>query len=618
MQRSILTGGLVATSLLAGGLVAQESIILAGYGRTGGPAVSGESFPISRHVDLDGDGFLSEGTDELFPFLYTSFNTRNSTGSFISDMDWVQEGDQLAFYIADSGDGRITRGVDTDNDGLLGQGEVTEFFDFQSAFSPDGIAVYRDQNAANPQTIIYVAQDDSGSPLGQGIHRLVDLNGDGDATDAGEQTLFVGGSNLSVNGVNGAVALTSHFWEQVHTLQDGTVIAFARASSGASTANRAEECCWYAFTDNNGTASASVLFKPSQVMTPTDPAYTAGAAYVPAHPEFDVGGRFPQWDVIVSNATASKWWNNVEYFAKAPTNTMGPNEYYFGASYNSGFVFTNPGGTNVHGLFYKWTDLDGDFRVGTNEITLFANFSNSLNPIDGVPSFTYTIAGNTVSDLYDRTFGMDYADGSLCLNWGLTAPAAKHAFAMEDLNGNGFIETGEARSLWEHQGTGSGSHVWSASFGPFVKDWVSFDTGLMPGPFPTGLAPYGQGCASPVNGFAPVSSARGGLPTLGNSNFALEVQRAPVGTQNYVFFGAGQTSVPLPTSVAPAGCNLQLQLIVGGFGPVTAGANGIASFPLPLPTDPSLMGVTFETQWATFVFGAATLRLSNGLSITLQ
>ena len=219
-----------------------DYLILTGFSDSLGPTgPNTQSYPVSRFKDLNGDGVISDA-NELFAFLKVSYNTRNFTtnnppflASYMSDMTWCQEGSNWAFYIADSADGRVTRGVDSNNNGVLDNNEVTEFFDFQAQRSPNGIAAYRDSAGV---THVYVAQDYATSPYGRGIHELIDLNGDGDATDAGEQTPLVNAAMaLTVAGTSGPVTLTSQLWQQVHVLDNGTVIAYSGGSSSASTAN---------------------------------------------------------------------------------------------------------------------------------------------------------------------------------------------------------------------------------------------------------------------------------------------------------------------------------------------------------------------------------------------
>lgn len=609
MQRPLLVLGLLAASLPAQGSGSGpfrngDYLILCGFARTGGPAATGDSFPVSRFKDLDGDGRIDD-VAEAFPFLSTSFNVRNGTGSFMSDMDWVQEGDNYAFYFADSADGRIVRGVDADNDGLIGTAEATEFFDFQSGFSPDGIAVYRAPGSS--QTIVYVAQDDSASPFGRGIHRLVDLNGDGDALDAGEQTAFVSAaSNLTVPGRSGPVTLVSHFWEQVHCLEDGTVIAFSRGTTNVAVANAPDQFCWYAFADNNGVATASVFFNPSQ------------GNGIATHPDFDTGGVFPQWDVTLTNATtgATKLYNDVQFFARQRDIGTGVRDAYFTASYNvGGSAFTNPQGVPIHGLFYRWRDADLDNRIGAGEISLFANFSN--NPVAGVPNFTLNSATASFIEQGGPIFALKATDGQVQLCYGIGGAGSpdKGFMQLQDTNGDGIIQTSEAKLAYQY--SGATTPVYSATFGPYIKDASAFDTGFMPGPFPTGLTPYGQGCSDPGTGLAPVCDAYGGSPRIGNQAFGIAVSRLPNTASNvFLFLGFTRTSLPIIPPFGRPGCNL-LTAALATFAGFAAGPDGVESLDLPVPNDPSIVNGVFQIQWGNLT-PAGQMIVSNGLEVTIQ
>ena len=608
MTTRILLAALCATGFAAaqGPFPNGDYLFLTGFSDSQGPTgPATQSYPASRFKDLNGDGVISDAS-ELFAFLKVSYNTRNfSSGilaSYISDMSWCQEGDNWAFYIADSADGRITRGVDSNNNGVLDNNEVTEFFDFQSAFSPDGIAVHRDGSGV---THVYVAQDDSASPYGRGIHELIDLNGDGDAKDAGEQTPFVNAAMaLTVPGTSGNVTLTSQLWEQVHVLGDGTVIAYSRGSSGATTANTPDQFAWYAFTKVAGVTTASVFFDPSR------------ANGLATHPDFDVAGAFPQWDVNVTSGTTTKQYGDVQFFAAGTQPQFGPRDYFFGAGYNNPFRYLNPAAVPVHGLFYRWRDQDGDFRIGAGEITLWANFSG--NTVAGVAPFQVPLSGGgSIADLNQQIFTIEAKDDQLHVCWGSGGTANKSWMLLQDLNNNGVIENGEARQSYAFSGAANG--VYHPSFGPFIKDGSAFQRGFMPGPFPTGLVPYDNGCANPTNGLAPVCDAFGGAPQVGNPAFGIAVERCPVGTVNYLLTGLGRSSTPLPPGLGLPGCNVVTPFF-GVFGPVPADADGVAALPLALPNDPSLIGGMMNFQWLSMAVVGSQLVLvsSNGLEMTIQ
>lgn len=608
-----MTTRILLASLCVCGIAAAQGpfpngdyLFLTGFSDSSGPTgPATQSYPASRFKDLNGDGVISDAT-ELFAFLKVSYNTRNlSSGilaSFMSDMSWCQEGSNWAFYLSDSADGRITRGVDSNFNGVLDNSEVTEFFDFQSRTSPDGIAVYRDGAGV---THVYVAQDDSGSPFGRGIHELVDLNGDGDATDPGEQTPFVTAAMaLTVPGISGPVTLTSQLWEQVHVLDDGTVISYSRGSSTATTANTPDQFAWYAFTKVAGVTTASVFFDPSR------------ANGIPTHTDFDVGGAFPQWDVNVTSGTTTKQYGDVQYFAAATPPPFGPRDYFFGANYNNPFRYLNPSAVPVHGLFYRWRDANSDYRIDAGEITLWANFSG--NTVAGVAPFVVNLSGGgTIPDLNQQVFSIEAKDDQLHVCWGTGGTANKSWMLLQDSNANGVIETAEARQSYAF--SGATNAVYHPSFGPFVKDASAFQRGFMPGPFPTGLVPYDQGCPNPVNGLSPVIDAYGGMPQVGNASFGVAVERCPVSTSNYLLAGIGRSLTPLPPGLGLPGCNI-LTPFFGLFGPVPADFDGVASMPLALPNDPSLVGGMINFQWLSVAVVGAQLTLvtSNGLEVTIQ
>ena len=607
MQRTVLSALLCAGAIAAQGTgpyAHGDYLILCGYSDSQGPTGPAmQSYPVSRFKDLNGDGVISDA-DELFAFLKVSYNTRNlSSGllaSFMSDMSWCQEGTNFAFYIADSGDGRITRGVDSNNNGVLDNNEVTEFFDFNSGFAPDGIAAFRD---AAGVTHVYVAQDDSGSPFGQGIHELIDGNGDGDATDPGEQTLLVDAAmNLTVAG--GTVTLTSMLWEQVHVLDDGTVIAYSRGSSSAATANSPDQYAWYAFTKVAGQTVASVFFNPSQ------------ANGLPTHPDFDVAGAFPQWDVTVGTTPNTKLYAEVQYFAAAPATLFGPRDYFFGAGYNNPYRYLNPQSVPVHGLFYRWRDADNNYRIDAGEITLWANFSG--NTVAGVLPFALNVpGGSSIADLNQQIFTVEAKDSQLHVCWGTGGSANKSWALLEDLNSSGTIETGEAYQSYAYSAAANG--VYHPSFGPYVKDASAFGRGFMPGPFPAGLTPYGQGCPHPANGLEMVCDAFGGMPRVGNASFGVAVERTPFGSGMYLLIGVGQTSTPLPPGLGLPSC-VVLTNFFGAFGPFASDLDGVAALGLGIPNTPALAGGFLHVQWLTAYSTGGPLQLftSNGLQIQIQ
>jgi hypothetical protein len=111
---------------------------------------------------------------------------------------------------------------------------------------------------------------------------------------------------------------------------------------------------------------------------------------------------------------------------------------------------------------------------------------------------------------------------------------------------------------------------------------------------------FGKGCAGP-SGREPRVGASG-LSKVGSQSFRVGLRDGFPSRPAFLMFGVSNTrgfGVPLPLDLAPfgaPGCRLLTSsdvLIVA-----TAGAQGDASVPVPIPNDPSLAGVSLYVQWA--------------------
>lgn len=120
----------------------------------------------------------------------------------------------------------------------------------------------------------------------------------------------------------------------------------------------------------------------------------------------------------------------------------------------------------------------------------------------------------------------------------------------------------------------------------------------------------GVGCgAGPAGG--PNATIHGrGAPALGAGSFAVDLVGGPVNA--LMFLGVASTRGANPLG---NGCTLYLQ---GSLGSVTATTNrfGFASFALPIPADPALLGFTATAQGAGLTANRA-LALSSYLDLTL-
>ncbi len=121
-----------------------------------------------------------------------------------------------------------------------------------------------------------------------------------------------------------------------------------------------------------------------------------------------------------------------------------------------------------------------------------------------------------------------------------------------------------------------------------------------------------------VGGGGPMTqTTTGGLPAFGNSSFAYVVNNVPgVLPLAFIFFGdtAINPGIPLGFLGMP-GCEAYSNLNLGSY---TFPAIGSGTFPLPIPNNPTLVGITISAQ--TVAFSAATpagLVTSNGTVATL-
>lgn len=590
------------------GFAQEDHLILVGFADSFGPkGPNKRSYPVARVKDNNLDGLIDAGT-ELHAFLTKSYSQYRN-GSFMTDASWTVEDGRYAFYFTDSGDGRVVRGVDANHNGVLDQGEVSLFYSFSSRFAPDSLAVWRD--TTKKQTIVYVALDEKP----KGIHRLVDLNGDGDALDAGEHKLFVhAGLNLTVPGKTGPVKLVSDAWKRLRMTPRGTLIAYNGGRHVSSVPQNPDMYAFYAIRDNNGTPTVSVWLNTSRING------------LKTWPDFAKGGKFPQFDIATGGAGSHALWNDVSLLAIDPRGAFpGFDAYYFSATYAKGTTGrgdVNPQGVKVSGLIYRVVDRNFNERVDAGEVELFANLSNAK--VAGVAPFTYKnrADGSTTINL-DNNSGVEVHDlgaaaGAAYLYW--ENGGNDCVVKMVDKNRNGVIETGEATQPWfTPGGAGSFPFPFSSQYGPFTQGAAALSGGRLPGPFPVGLSPYGTGCATPAGKLRPVVDAFGGIPKAGNSKLSVALLRGVPGERAILLVGLTKTNRSLGSINMP-GCTLYTDPVFVGD-PVQIDPAGQVRTPLPLPANPWLIGKKIRVQWAVTDMsaqGVLPVFASNALEITVQ
>lgn len=140
----------------------------------------------------------------------------------------------------------------------------------------------------------------------------------------------------------------------------------------------------------------------------------------------------------------------------------------------------------------------------------------------------------------------------------------------------------------------------------------------------SGVVGLGSGCAGAFGNVPVLGSSTS--PTIGNANFALELFGAAPSTTAGLILGVTAYNPGLDlTGVGVTGCSLYVDPLVFLFGATSAGdaqrGEGSATFPLPIPAQPELVGGVLHLQ--AFILDpqsgrANPLTFTNGLSATLQ
>jgi hypothetical protein len=593
-------------------VAAQDHYVPLGFANAGGPPTA--SFPVMRAKDQNNDGIVQN--NELSAFLRTCFHTSGGT-CFMTDGQVVVENGEPVFYLTDSEQGRVIRGVDANHNGELEGTEVTEFFYFGirttavNLLAPDTVGVYRDP--ATNQTRVYVGLDNTAaSTLGYtaGIHRLVDLNGDGDAKDPGEQTLFAStGMGMTVQGNTGPIVVNVSFVRLIRVLPGGKIVAWAqgRAVNPTTPTIQPDQNVFYGFTDTNGVATAEVWLNTSTLND------------IPRHPDW-ANGTYPVWDAYQS-ATVPPTQNCFSRFlAVVPSGPGGLPVYYIGSSYGvTDPTDLNVNGQHVGGLIYRVVDFNQNQSIDAGELSLYCNISgtayNGVNPV----TFANLLNQNPISQIAKRWWGMSSTnDGSVHFSFD-AGTTNTGIVSMRDDNFDGVIDNNEIRMVWVDSG-----HPFplNSTTGGFYDDFFSLADGTMPGPFPAGVTVAGDGCTAPARGMKPVMDVWNGGPTVGNAAFQIGTIRTLPFTPSFMLADFFQSPVPVPLAVfggAP-GCLGYLQ------SPTTLGlafgdTSGRARMPLPIPNDPAMVGVTVLFQGVMYdptSTQALPYYTSNVLSVSIQ
>lgn len=616
---------------LATAVTAQDFVFPLGYGNASGPPSS--SYPAARAKDQNGNGMIEN--EEIHAFCTTLPTTASSGTNFMTDARYVTENGNIVFYFTDSEDGQVLRCEDANHNGVIDPSEATVFFRFGLStsngplYTPDAVAVYRDTVAG--ETRVYASLvNPAPSSLGfsSGIHRLVDTNGDGDAMDPGEQSVFVDGTlNLTVPGNSGPVPVPDDFWIQLRVLPGGKVIAYASGSSVAGTlipnsnppaytyTVQPEENCWYGFTDNNGTAVPEVWFNASTLND------------LPVHPDFDdpripYTATFPNWDVQSATVPGTRVCYARFCDVVAGGGPAGEDLYYLASSYRT----TNEGDTNLNGqsisgLVYRVVDSNDNQLIDTGEISLYCNFSGQTHA--GVAAITFDDhLGNAQPSINGRTWAYSTtSSGSVNILWE-NGGTNDGVIALVDANNNGVIDQGEANMPYATPQGATYLPPFHPSFGPYFTSMCGVGDFEMPGPFGPGATVFGDSCPLASTGEKAVMETWNGAPSVGTTTLEVGCIRGLPGLP--AFLMGSHVVAATPLNLGPLGLGSACNSYLSNPVPVavtTGDGNGTHNFNLQIPNDPNLVGVNISFQMALLdpvVTTPVTYVTSNALTLTVQ
>ncbi|MCI0634177.1 MAG: hypothetical protein L0206_09735, partial [Actinobacteria bacterium] len=518
--------------------------------------------PINEHVyrlsDLNGDGDYIDADETTLLLDYVVLASFNPVS-----VEVRSEGGLPTIYaVSDFPDG-LYRGQDQNGDGTVGSSEVTFFFDSQAVYgaSMDPVGVTLTADGA-----VWLA---SGFETQRGLWRLEDLNGDGDAMDAGEFFQMVDGSGIHpVETDTGVVGIDGEdMWRMA---RDGNgVVVYC----GFSTSNPSDEDSIFRFEDKNG---------DGDVLDPTESVlflnYTGKNPLMPQNPDF--GGVLPTLEVPNPDVPSQPFYGRLNH-VEAHVNAGTP-EYFFGCDSSSTSPFsTSVTGDKINGLVFRGVDANGDGDVNdAGEVNVF---------FDGSADGPLTFQG------VDKIVGMGAEGGWIYLADALGQRISR----IRDLNADGdAMDSGEILTdLWSFGLWGMNPPI-TDPLGPFIEDIEAGPNGLFP-PASSDWSTSGVGC-SPFAPGPPQIGHTGDLQ-IGTSNFTLTVTNTGpnlpalvgIGLSNSMYLG-----IPLPLDlsiVGLPGCFLYQNLLVqlqSFTDPTGSGAQ-----PIFVPNDPALVNLPAYFQW---------------------
>ena len=560
-----------------------------------------------RLSDIDSDGqYYSSNEASRFYSDGTLGTASTQEGHAIIARD--EGGTSVAYWI-DSKSTAVYRATDANNNGLIDMGEETLFRDTSTLDDPNADFFEGGLTFANDGAIWYSTNWNSSTPH-TGVYRLMDLNADGDAADAGElQAMAEFGNGLTTTPSSGIpVTVDMEAFTRLTNFNAGVV-----GWTGTS-GNFDEDFCLYSFQDLNSDGDVQDAGETKVFMNPS-----GRNTGLDMNVDFANGVLRNQeaWDQGVAPSVQSGW-NRFRFVTTL--NEGGKDIVYIAsdASDNNFFGF-NQAGEGLNGLIYRCEDLnlDGDAQ-DAGEVTLYFDGSSTSG-----------------SNLFPKLVGMAGHGSSIYVAPLLTSATV---WRLQDLNGDGDamdageVFNGAGAGLWDADtyGISHGDYpvpfdVMGGNYFAFVRQIGICDAGLWATPS-LGFVTSGTGC-SLYGPDVPVISASG-APQIGTANFVTQVSNAPVGMPSVLTLGFNNVNwlgLPLPFDLGAfgyPGCTLyhnwtrEFISSTSGSGPL----GGVGTQVLPIPNLPGIVGVDVYIQWAilNIVPGGSQLGLTQLGTFTIE
>ena len=529
---------------------------------------------IYRCSDLNGDGDYLD-TDEMT--LLVDFGSIGSINPYSVEVR-AEGPTPVAYVLSDSMPDGVYRGADNNLDGTISSTEMTVFFDWQAIYGagadPHGVTLTADG-------AVWVSSSFEST---RGLWRLVDLNADGDAMDAGEFSQLLDGSATAPVETDLGVVMVE-IKDLRFLARDGNGVV---GYSGFSTSSADSEDSIFRFEDLNLDGDVTDPGESKLLLN-----YTGKNPALPVNPDF--GTVLPTMEVPNTTTPSEPNYGRLWH---VETMQGGATQYFFGCDSSSTSTFSSSvTGDFINGLVFRGVDGNGDGDVNdAGEVNVYYDGSAD-GPLPGV-------------DRIDKIVGMGAEGNTLYL----ADASGARIIAMEDGNADGdVLDAGEVTpDLWTFGSWGSVPPVIDP-LGPFITDIEAGPNGL----FPAGAANWtttGVACSQ----FSPGPPAIGhtGHAQVGTSNFSLTLSNTGANLPAIFGYGLSNTDfmgIPLPLDLTPlgySGCFLYQNLVGQSSSVFTDGA-GAAAVPIPIPNDQALVNLPVYLQWVVIDIFSGGIAVSN-------